>query len=79
MKTVSEAEKLAKKRLREKNKDEWTMSVDMPGDFRMLAATTVNVLGFGKFDGKYIITSAKHQISGGYTTSVEMRRCLNGY
>lgn len=79
VKTVSEAEKLAKKRLREKNKDEWTMSVDMPGDFRMLAATTVNVLGFGKFDGKYIITSAKHQISGGYTTSVEMRRCLNGY
>ena len=45
----------------------------------MLAATTVNVLGFGKFDGKYIITSAKHQISGGYPTSGEMRRCLNGY
>ena len=79
VKTVAEAEKLAKKRLREKNRDEWTMTVDMPGDFRMLAATTVNVQGFGKFDGKYIIVSAKHEISGGYTTSVELRRCLDGY
>lgn len=79
VKTVAEAEKLAKKKLREKNRDEWTMTIDTMGDIYLLAAMTVNVLGFGKFDGKYIITSAKHDVGNGYTTSIELRRCLNGY
>lgn len=79
VKSIAEAEKLAKKKLREKNRDEWTMTVDTVGNFALLAAATVNVLGFGKFDGKYIIISAKHDIRSGYTTSVDLRRCLNGY
>ncbi len=79
VKTTQEAEKLAKKKLREKNRDEWTMTIDIMGDFYLSAALTVNVLGFGKFDGKYIITEAKHEVGSGYTTSIELRRCLNGY
>lgn len=79
VKTVAEAEKLAKKKLREKNRDEWTMTIDTMGNLYLLAATTVNVLGFGKFDGKYIIVSAKHDVGNGYTTSVDLRRCLDGY
>lgn len=77
--SIQEAERLAKKKLREKNRDEWTISIDAMGDFNLLAAMTVNVLGFGKFDGKYIITSAKHDMGNGYTTSIDLRRCLNGY
>lgn len=79
VKTVAEAENLAKKKLREKNQDEWTMTIDTMGNLYLLAATTVNVLGFGKFDGKYIITSAKHEVGNGYTTSIDLRRCLDGY
>lgn len=79
VKTIPEAEKLAKKKLREKNRDEWTMTIDTMGDFYLVAAMTVNVTGFGKFDGKYIITEAKHDLGNGYTTSVELRRCLDGY
>lgn len=77
--TLAEAEKLAKKKLREKNKDEWTMTVDSLGNLNLMAAVTVAVEGFGKFDGNYIIVSAHHDIGGGYTTSVELRRCLDGY
>ncbi len=79
VKTVQEAERLAKKRLREKNRNEWTMTIETMGDFYLSAALTANVQGFGKFDGKYIITEAKHDIGSGYTTTVELRRCLDGY
>ncbi len=79
VKTVAEAEKLAKKRLREKNCNEFTMTFDVLGNLDLLAGATVAVIGYGKFDGKYIITTANHEIGSGYTTSLEMRRCLDGY
>ena len=79
IKSIAEAERLAKKKLREKNREEVTMTVDTMGNFALLASETVNVLGFGNFDGKYIIVTAKHEIGNGYTTSIDLRRCLNGY
>ena len=79
VKTVAEAEKLAKKRLREKNSGEYTMSAELVGNIELLASTCVNVTGFGAFDGKYIIVTASHDIGSGYTTSLELRRCLDGY
>lgn len=79
VKTVAEAEKLAKKRLREKNCDEFTMTFDVLGNLDLFAGATVDVVGYGKFDGKYIVTTANHDIGSGYTTSLEMRRCLDGY
>lgn len=77
--SVAEAERLAKKRLREKNKEEVTASFDVLGDFNLLAGVAVNILGFGKFDGKYIVVSARHDIGSGYNTGLELRRCLDGY
>lgn len=79
VKSVAEAQKLAKRRLREKNSEEITGSIGMYGNFGMLATTTVNLLGFGKFDGKYIVTRAQHDIGSGYTCSIDVRRCLDGY
>lgn len=77
--SVAEALNLAKKRLREKNKDEVTGSLNMLGNFILLSGVTVNLLGFGAFDDKYLITRASHDISSGYTTNIDVRRCLNGY
>lgn len=76
---TAEAERLAKKKLREANKDEVTGNIATIGDFRLSAGLTVIMQGFGKFDGKYIITKASHCISSTYTTGIEIRRCLNGY
>lgn len=76
---VAEAERLAKKRLREKNCQEWTGNISTVGNLNLVAAITVNLLGFGKFDGKYIITRATHSVGSAYSTSIEIRRCLNGY
>ena len=76
---IAEAERLAKKRLREKNCNEWTGSFTVVGNLNLVAAITVKLQGFGKYDGKYIITRASHTVGSGYQTSVELRRCLNGY
>lgn len=45
-----------------------------------LAGVTVQVAGYGAFDGKYIIETATHSISrSGYKTDVTLRRVLEGY
>lgn len=76
---IAEAERLAKKKLREKNCEEWTGSITVVGNLNLVAAVTINLLGFGVYDGKYIITRASHSVVSAYQTSVDIRRCLNGY
>lgn len=79
VKSVEEAKRMARKELREKNKDEVTGSITCMGDTDLSAGLTVTVKGFGKFDGKYILSQVKHSLGSGYTCSVDLRRCLNGY
>lgn len=76
---IQEAEKLAKKKLREKNKEEVTANISIVGEFEFAAGVTVALLGFGKFDGNYIITKASHNVGSGYTMSLDVRKCLDGY
>ncbi|USG67452.1 contractile injection system protein, VgrG/Pvc8 family [Brevibacillus ruminantium] len=77
--SLGEAQRLAKQKLRESNKEAMTLSLTMAGDTRFVAGCTVMVAGFGFFDGKYIITQATHSQGSGYETSLELRRCLEGY
>ena len=78
--TQAEADRLAKKKLREKNSEECTGSFSSEGQPFLCAGETVEMIGFGTFSGKYIITQAKHDLSSsGYTTSIDVRRCLIGY
>ena len=79
VKDEAEAVRLAKKRLRDKNKDAVKVSLTTPGNLNIAAGLTANLSGFGKLDGKYIITKAAHKLADSYTTSVDLRRCLNGY
>ena len=79
--TREEARLLAMKRLRQKNKAEYKASFSLSGDTRLVAGVTVEVSGYGAFDGKYIIETATHSISksGGYKTDITLRRVLEGY
>ena len=79
VKTQGEAERLAKKRLRAKNCQEVTGSFSLLGNPLLLAANTIALSGFGAYDATYIITRATHSIGSGFTTDIEIRRCLNGY
>lgn len=76
----AEALTLAKKRLREKNSQEFKASFNLSGDARLVAGVTVIVEGWGAFDGKYIIETASHTVSSsGYKTNITLRRVLEGY
>lgn len=77
--TVDAANKLARKKLREQNRDEITASFSLYGDFHFMAGIVIGFMNFGAFDGKYIVTKATHSLGNGYVLSLEMRRCLDGY
>ncbi len=78
--SVGEAQALAAKQLRLRNKLARTVQFTVPGDVSMAAGLCVTLSGWGGWDGKYIITKAKHSVgSGGYTTVVDARRVLEGY
>ena len=76
---TAEAERLAKKKLREANKEEVTGSFATIGNTNFAAGMTILLKNFGKFDGKYIVTKVSHSVEASYTTSVDIRRCLDGY
>jgi phage protein D len=70
----------AKARLREQNKNEWTCDVTVKGDIKYFAGINIEMVGWHKFDGKYHVTTCSHKNNrGGYTVSLSMRRCLEGY
>lgn len=79
---VDEARTLAMKRLREKNKGEFSASVTLPGDCYICGGLTVELTeDFGGWSGKYIVEKATHTInrSNGYTVKLEMYRPLEGF
>jgi len=70
----------ARARLREMNKYEWTCDISLKGDIVYFTGTNVEIIGWGRFDGKYHIDTVRHSIgSGGYTVALSLRRCLEGY
>lgn len=77
--STEEAKELAKKRLREKNTQEYTASLTVVGDVTLVAGATVYLKGFQQFDRKYKIKQAKHSLFGGYTVSIELKQVLEGY
>jgi len=78
--SIAEAQALAHKMLRQKNKNEYTASFTLPGNVTLVSGVTVNLSGWGSWDGKYIIKQANHSVgSSGYITQIWLRRVLEGY
>lgn len=76
--TVAEANRLAKNKLREHNKQAGLATISLEGDINLASGITANVGGFGRFDGKYIIVTAAHRIgsNAAYTTDIQIRKVL---
>ena len=76
---AGEAQALAKEHLRLHNKFNRTASFTLPGHTGLVAGVTVQLEGFGGWDGKYIIKQADHSVSNsGYTTKITLRKVLGG-
>ncbi|WP_170932737.1 contractile injection system protein, VgrG/Pvc8 family [Desulfosporosinus sp. FKB] len=76
--SLEEAQRLAQKKLRELNKKEFSVTMNVVGDVRLIGGVCVDISGFGKFDGKYFIDKAAHN-QPSYTVDLEMHRVLEGY
>ena len=73
----AQAERLAKNSLRDKNKRETEVRLELVGSFEYLAGNVLELKGFGKFDGNYLIEKARHNVGSGYECSLELRQCLS--
>jgi phage protein D len=73
-----EAKRVAERKLRNANRDEVVLSLDLVGDVAMRAGLNIDLLGAGKLSGKYHVNQARHSVRGaGYTTSVGAHRILS--
>lgn len=77
--STAQAQKIAQNKLREANREAETVDITTMGDIHFVAGVTIMLIGFGTYDGKYIVTQATHSSGSGYETSLQLRRCLEGY
>ena len=68
--SYADAESLAKAKLRELNKKETAVSIELPGNVLLLSANPIIITNLGAFNGKYFIDKCRHSIGSGYRTSL---------
>lgn len=76
---VGAALRLAKKELYNKNKEETTGTLELKGRPDLYAGGCVDLVNFGAFSGKYLITEVNTDVGGNYKISLSVRRALVGY
>ena len=80
VKSISEAKRLAKAKLRELNFRRVRGNLTVVGDVTLVAGIVIACKGFGSFDGNFFIEEASHLVTaGGYTTALRLRRVNNQY
>jgi len=72
------ANRICKARCREKNKKEWTCTLTMIGNVKMVGGVNVEITNWGKYSGKYAVDVATHKLGGKYETTINCHRVL-GY
>jgi hypothetical protein len=72
------ANRICRARCREKNKNEWTCTLQIMGNVKMVGGVTINMTNWGEYSGKYMVDMASHKTGGGYETTVNAHRVL-GY
>jgi hypothetical protein len=72
------ANRICKARCREKNKNEWTCTLKIIGNVKIVAGVTIAITNWGKYSGKYMVDEASHKTGGGYETTIKAHKVL-GY
>jgi phage protein D len=75
----AEAEATAKALLRAANRTAKTGHLTVVGDAGLFGGAVLDLANAFSFSGRYIVTRAVHKPLGGYTTTLDVRRCLEGY
>ena len=68
------ARRKAQSAMERSNEEQLTVSLSLPGNPALLAGSNVDLQGFGRRNGRYTITQARHSISrSGYSCELECR------
>lgn len=70
--SIAEAERRAAAALYKANRAEITGSLELVGDTRLSAGQTIIIEGAGQWSGRYYIETARHEVSSGYKTSIDI-------
>jgi Bacteriophage probable baseplate hub protein len=76
--TASDRKARAEVRKANRHKEQGTIAMSI-GNPLIAAGQTFTLKGVGKYDGKWFIESALHEVGPMYTTTLGVRRCLKGY
>lgn len=76
--SLGEAERLARQKLRELNKKENTVTLNLVGNTKWVSGVCVDLTDFGVFNGKYFIDKASHNLPK-YDVDLELHKVLEGY
>ncbi len=80
VKSISEAKRLARVKLRQLNSRRVRGNLTVVGDVMLVAGIVIECQGFGSFDGNFFIEEASHLVTAsGYTTALRLRRVNNQY
>lgn len=72
----AEAERLARCKLKDKNRDEIKININAMGDFAYNAGSVIELGNFGFYDGKYMLKKVQHTVdNGGYVCKLECYKC----
>jgi len=74
------ADLLAKSHSRRRNKDRVEAKIEMSIGCPLIAAgQTFMLVGVGKYDGKWFLKSVEHKCGPMFTSTLDARKCLQGY
>lgn len=72
----AEAERLARCKLKDKNREEIKVNINATGDFLYNAGSVIELKDFGFYDGKYMLKKVQHTVdNSGYTCKLECYKC----
>jgi phage protein D len=75
--SVAEAIRYARNELRKRNREAQKARFRLIGDTSIVQGVTIEVYGYGNFDGVYFVETATHTVGGGgFETAIEARKVL---
>lgn len=72
--SIEEAERIGFKALQKKNRLKVTGTLVVVGRTDLVSGIGIEIIGFGKFDGKYYVNKSEHTVGTGYTVSMDINK-----
>lgn len=70
--SIAEAERMARAELQNANRLKVSGTLTVLGSVKLVSGVTIDLAGFGRYNGKYYVNTAEHSVSSGHTVRLEI-------